>query len=67
MAKSMRFVCNAKKLIIAIFLCRKGKNERLSFQGKDRAELTTVLVVGNHMQTRQSKMKRISQGKEKEI
>jgi len=46
---------------------RKGKTKDFHPKEKDRVKLTVVPVAGNHMQTRQSKLKRISQGKEKEI
>ena len=46
---------------------KKGKTKDFRPKEKDRAKLTTAPAVGNHMQTRQSKLKRISQGKEKEI
>ena len=36
-------------------------------KGKDKAELTVVPLTGNRMQTRQTKSKRISPGKEVEI
>ena len=46
---------------------KKGKTKDCRCKEKDGAELIVVPVVGNHMQTRRSKLKRISQGKEKEI
>lgn len=44
-----------------------GKTKDCRPKEKDRVDLTIVHMVGNHMQTRQSKLKHISQGKEKEI
>ena len=46
---------------------KKGKTKDCRPKEKDRAELTVVPVAGNHMQTQQSKLKHISQGKENEI
>jgi len=46
---------------------KKGKTKDFHPKEKDIAELTTVPVAGNHMQTRRSKLKHISQGREKEI
>lgn len=45
----------------------KGKTKDCHSKEKDRAKLTAIPLAGNHMQTRQSKLKHISQGKEKEI
>ena len=44
-----------------------GKSKDCHSKEKDRAKLTAVPLVGNHMQTRRSKLKHLSQGKEKEI
>ena len=46
---------------------KKGKTKDCRPKEKDKAKLTIVPLVGNHMQTRRSKLKRISQGREKEI
>ena len=46
---------------------KKGKTKDCCPKEKDRAKLIDVPLAGNHMQTRRSKLKRISQGKEKEI
>jgi len=48
-------------------MLKKGKTKDCRPKEKDKVELTSILVAGNHMQTRRSKLKRISQGKEKEI
>jgi len=45
----------------------KGKTKYCHSKEQDRAKLTTIPLVGNHMQTRQSKLKHLNQGKEKEI
>ena len=45
----------------------KGKMKDFHSKEKDRAKLTDVPLAGNHTQTRRSKLKHISQGKEKEI
>ena len=46
---------------------KNGKMKDCRPKEKDRAELTAVPVAGNHMRTRKSKLKCISQAKEKEI
>ena len=46
---------------------KKEKTKDCHPKGKYRTKLTVVPLAGNHMQTRRSKLKRISQGKEKEI
>ena len=50
------------------FLMQEGEKTR-SFRskGKDKDRLTAVPLMGDRMQTRQSKSKRISLGKEVEI
>jgi len=45
----------------------KGKTKDCHSKEKDKAKLIVVPLAGNHMQTRQSKFKHISQGKEKDI
>ena len=45
----------------------KGKTRDCRSKEKDRAKLTDVPLAGNHIQTRRSKLKHFSQGKEKEI
>ena len=45
----------------------KGKTKDFHSKEKDRAKLTVVPLVWNHMQTRRSKLEHLSQGKEKEI
>jgi len=44
----------------------KGKMKDCRSKEKERAKLTAVPLAGNHMQ-RRSKLKHISQGKEKEM
>ena len=44
-----------------------GKAKYCRSKEKDRAKLTAVPLAGNHMQTSRSKLKHLSQGKEKEI
>lgn len=46
---------------------KNGKTKDCRPKEKDRAELNVVPVAGNHMRRRKSKLKRISQAKEKEI
>ena len=46
---------------------KKGKMKDYYPKEKNRATLTVVPLAGNHMQTRRSELKHISQGKEKEI
>ena len=45
----------------------KGKMKDFHSKEKYRAKLIVVPLAGNHMQTRRSKLKHISQGKEIEI
>lgn len=45
----------------------KEKTKDCRSKEKDRAKLTVVPLAGNHMQTRRSKLKHLSQGNEKEI
>ena len=45
----------------------KGKMKDCRSKGKDKAGLTAVPLTGNRMQTRQTKSKHISPGKEVEI
>jgi len=46
---------------------KKEKMKDCRPKEKDREKLTAVPLAGNHMQTTRSKLKRINQGKEKEI
>ena len=48
-------------------MLKKGKTKNCLPKEKERAELIFFPMAGNHMQTQQSKLKHISQGKEKEI
>ena len=45
----------------------EGKMKDCRSKGKEKARLTIVPLTGNHMQTRQTKSKRISPGMEVEI
>ena len=45
----------------------EGKMKECRYKGKDKAMLTAVPLTGNRMQTRQTKSKCISPGKEMEI
>lgn len=45
----------------------EGKTKDCHPKEKDKAKLTAVPLAGNHMQTRRTKSKHISQGKEMEI
>ena len=45
----------------------EGKTKSFHSKGEDKHGLTVVPLIGNHMQTRQNKSKRISRGKEVEI
>lgn len=45
----------------------EGKMKDYRSKGKDKARLTAIPLTGNRMQTRQTKSKRISPGKEMEI
>ncbi len=44
-----------------------GKTRSFHSEGKDKESLTTVPLMGDRMQTRQRKSKRISPGKEVEM
>jgi len=46
---------------------KEGKTKDCHSEGKKKAGLTSVPLMGNHMQTRQNKSKRISPGKEVEV
>lgn len=46
---------------------KKEKMEDCHPKGKDKTKLTAIPLTGNHMQTRRSKLERISQEKEEEI
>ena len=48
-------------------MLEKGKTKDYHSKDKDRDKLTAVPLAENHMQTRRSKLKPLSQGKEKEI
>ena len=45
----------------------KEKMEDCHPKGKDKTKLTVVPLIGNRMKTKQSKLERISQEREKEI
>lgn len=46
---------------------KKEKTEDRHSKGKDKTKLTAIPLTGNRIQTRQSKLERISQEKEEEI
>ncbi len=50
-----------------LLMQEEGKTRSFHSKGKDKDGLTVVPLMGDHMQTRQSKSKRISPGKEVEI